>query len=279
MSPTRKKTSVSSEKALDWLERNERGESPPVIAQVDGYDPRTVRKYLEIARQERESKEARGSVLRNALERHYADLCRYAERLTVRSSGGHAGESGESMSRTVQYEPQLGAALREHLPRSPIWTYLKRIEKLNMDKAELNGRLRSVIESSIASDSDLSRLTTEESVAVPMLIDAMKSQVEGWLQGLPGLNIADNLNVDSVENGFTNIHYGHFNLGRVREEHVDLVRRAITDWTASVKQMEEYLNVERTVREIEGVEKKLNDEIAVIVLRRVIPGRCKYCPL
>ena len=53
----------------------------PKIASNDGYDVRTIRRHIELTKQQREVKDARATVLRNALERHYEDLCSSAERL------------------------------------------------------------------------------------------------------------------------------------------------------------------------------------------------------
>ena len=83
-----KKPLVMPEKRREWYKRSEEeGESAPQIAKADKYDVRTVRKQIEIEKQEREIREARSVVLRSALENHYRDLCRYAEGLKLRHSG------------------------------------------------------------------------------------------------------------------------------------------------------------------------------------------------
>ena len=83
-----RKPPVRPEVARKWLKRYEEdGESPPQIAQSDGFDVRTVRKQLELMRHEREVREARQVVLRKALESHYADLCSFAENLRAALSG------------------------------------------------------------------------------------------------------------------------------------------------------------------------------------------------
>ena len=76
-----RKPAIKPEQRLDWLRRYEDGESPPKIAENDKVDVRTVRKHIEMAKQEREVKEARSMVLRNALELHYRDLCDCAKKL------------------------------------------------------------------------------------------------------------------------------------------------------------------------------------------------------
>jgi len=66
----------------DWLRRFEEDGLPASeIARSDHYDVRTVRKQIELMLQEREGRETRLLVLRQALERHYADLVSFAEKL------------------------------------------------------------------------------------------------------------------------------------------------------------------------------------------------------
>jgi hypothetical protein len=57
------------------------------------------------------------------------------------------------------------------------------------------------------------------------------------------------------------------------------VRNAIGDLESRIKASEEYLSLEKTCVEISRLKAKLREELAIIRLRRIIPGRCKYCPL
>ena len=110
-----KKPAVRPELRRQWLRRYEEdGESPPEIAKADGYDVRTVRKQIEVERQERERREARSTVLRQALEKHYADLCDFAQKLDL-----ELARVGGSLL-MLKNDP-MWSALREHLPRSTIW--------------------------------------------------------------------------------------------------------------------------------------------------------------
>jgi len=86
-----------------------------------------------------------------------------------------------------------------------------------------------------------------------------------------------------AEEGFVNLRYGAFQLGKVAESRLQTVREVIRgvlqDWESRIKQFDEYQKLEKSFLELRRVEKNLNDEIAVITLRRVVPGRCRYCPL
>jgi hypothetical protein len=281
MSQKQKKSSIRPEKGLEWLQRVENGESPPKIAKADKVDARTVRKHIDVARQERETKEARSAVLRNALEQHYRDLCRYAETLVESTPRGSYYMLDTSPPEPpVLYPAHLEIALREHLPRSPIWGYLNQIPKLNITKGAIEDKLGSMIEAAITSDERLiAELATEEDLVVPGIVRVLKDQLDVWIKGMPGLNVEDNMKSEPAENGFVNLRLSSYGLGKVKNEHRALVDTVITEWTKRIKEWPEYHELEKAFGDIQRVRKNLRDEIALIVLRRVVPGRCRYCPL
>lgn len=267
-----KKPAVDLEQRQGWLRRYELGESPPHIAKSDGFDMRTVRKHIELAKQEREVKEARSMVLRNALEAHYSDLCDYAEKLSALTTGQGAAESPR--------DEYMQTALRQHLPRSPIWGYLKQRESLKEQIAQLMQEAGLKIEKVVMSDSRLSSgLDASETGVVPGIIVALKFQIEHWAKGDQGLNIKDNLMSEPAEEGFVNLRYGFAQMGKVSKEHVTLIDEVLLDWESRIRQWEEFEKLEKSFTELRRVEKNLRQELAVITLRRIVPGRCRYCPL
>ena len=114
-----KKPPVLLEQRHDWLRRNEDfGETPPKIALKDGFDVRTVRTQLERARQERDQKQARISFVKDNLEKHHQDLCKLAENLLSQVTAERALSLDFS-------EDMYLEAMRQHLPRSPLWNKIK----------------------------------------------------------------------------------------------------------------------------------------------------------
>ena len=81
MTKGQRKPRVPPGKGREWLERMESGEPIKEISKKDYYDPRTIKARIREAQQEREAHQARASVLRNALEKHYEDLCELAEKI------------------------------------------------------------------------------------------------------------------------------------------------------------------------------------------------------
>ena len=269
-----KKSTVKPEQRQDWLERNERGESGSRIAAADGFDERTVRKHIELAKQEREVKESRAAVLRNALERHYTDLSGFAERLLSSIEGREGVQFPE-------HDEYLQIALKQHLPRSPIWTNVGRHYGLLEEIANLKQQIKNRVELEVDADARLkSKLSTDENGVIPGIRDALVFQADRWSQGYKGLNIDDNLITEPAkEEGFITLRYGFSRMGLVREENVAIVREVLEDFESRIKKWDGFINLEKAYTEDKRLKQNLKDELVVIMLRRIVPGRCKFCPI
>jgi len=277
MAKRTRKPPVKLEMRWDWLRRNEEnGESPPQIAVEDGYDVRTVRKQIELAKQEREAREARSMVLRNALERHYEDLRNYAERLNSKISG----------LSNVPVSPDddlLEAALRQHLPRSPIWGYMSKWQNLQQAD-EQQRKLKMWIEEAVKSDPKLIPLTNAGlDGIINGVVAVLTAESEQWSRGNKGYSLKDSLVMEPAGEGLVNPRFGFSHMGIMDKEHagqhMEIVREAIVELEPGLKDSEEYCDLEKKITEIGRLSRKLREELAVIRLRRIVPGRCRYCPL
>jgi hypothetical protein len=276
-----KKPAVKPELRRMWLRRNEEeGESPPQIAAKDGYDVRTVRKQIEMAKQEREAREARSIVLRNALEEHYRDLCKYAEFLNNSiGSEGRVSVEGGLLSPTVDIM-HMNMALRQHLTRSPLWKDLNKLSQLNDKLAEVDVNMKQRISDEIERDFRLGELSaTGEGQVVDGIIEVLTFQAKAWAQGQKGLNINDNFKVKPAGEGWVSIDYGFSHMGEVPENRTQDIKDLLTDFEQRIVDWEQLDNMRRLFTEIGRVQSSLREELAVIIHRRIVPGKCKYCPL
>jgi len=268
-----KKPPITPEQRREWLKRHDQGEKPPKIADTDDVDVRTVRLHLNKALEEREIKEARTMVLRNALELHYADLCSFAEKL----------DSDIKQLRTISLSPtekRMEASLRQHLSRSPIWRYLTRWDTLHQKISKIKPEVDGKLEKEVKSDTRLDPIVSDgETAVIPGIVVVLAFQAEQWAQGFNGLNCDDNLISEPAEEGFVNLRYGAWQMGKVKKEHVATVREVLEDFESRLKNWEEYNNLEKSFTELKLLRQKLRDELAIIILRRIVPGKCKYCPL
>lgn len=273
-----KKASVKPEVRRDWLRRNEEnGESPPQIAAQDKYDVRTVRKQIDLAKQEREVREARSIVLRDALEKHYNDLRRFAEKLNSEIIG--VGDIPSSPD-----DDLIEAALRQHLPRSPIWGYMLKRHNLQQKAEEQHQELEGIVEEAVKADRRLVPMVDAGlDGIIPGIVKVLVAEAKQWSQGNIGHNLKDSLVMEPAGEGLVNPRFGFSHMGIMTEaqakEYVKTIRQVIEDLEHSLRENEGYLNLVKTLDELRRLDGKLREELAVIRLRRIVPGRCKYCPI
>jgi len=269
-----RKPPVKPEVRRAWLRRYEEdGESPPQIATADSFDVRTVRKQIERARQEREVREARSTVLRNAVESHYRDLCKLAEELD-------AEIKQDKIIPSQLKDGRMCSALREHVPRSPLWKKLGKWNDILEEIANLEDNIREQLREEIKSDPRLNEiLAAGEDGVIPGIADALNFQMKSWTREQAGLDIKVNFKVDPAGDGSAKVSYGAFNMGKVKEEHATIIREMLIDFESKITGWELYGKIQRLFTELESLKLSLRDELAIIILRRIVPGRCRYCPL
>lgn len=263
-----KKPLVRPAKRKQWLNRfEEDGESPPQIAKADGYDVRTVRKQIDLARQEREAREARFAVLRNALERHYGDLVSFAQKL----------DSGVIYSSVPvgTRSDRLWVALREHLPRSPLWKLFDRMERLNDELRSIEKRMEERLHREVENKTSLG--FSSKSGQPGFNLDSLRgfiihhSGIETPYQGKFGTTL--------VKEGMTEILNGAWTFALVPEDQAEDTQKFIAGLIDETSEWSEYEDAKRVQADRRRVTEAIREELATIILRRIVPGRCKYCPV
>jgi hypothetical protein len=269
-----KKTVVKPELRRQWLRRYEEvGESPPEIAKADGYDTRTVRAQIDFERQEKERREARSIVLRQALEKHYADLCSFAQKLD-----SHV--IGETDSLQTLREDPMWDALREHLPRSTVWKNLDKWEAVREEIKQVDDKLKRPLEEMIAAKTRLAfPVSSGEIGLTPGVVDALIAHFRLTARGESGLDKRTDFRPAPVDETTTSIEYGAYTIGRVPNERVTEVKELFINLLSEVIVREEHDEMSRLFIVLDQLKRKLHDEILVVILRRVAPGRCRYCPI
>jgi len=122
-------------------------------------------------------------------------------------------------------------------------------------------------------------LAAGENGVIPGMVDALNFQMKNWARGWKALDIKDNLRVEPVGDGFVKVSYGAFNMDKVKEEHPTTIREVLIDFESKITGWEQYGKTQRLFTELERLKLSLRDELAIITLRRIVLGRCKYCPI
>ena len=269
-----KKPPVRPEQHWDWLRRSEvEGESPPNIAKRDGYDVRTVRKHIELARQERESREARSMVLRRAMEQHYADLIAVVGRVDsqVANAAGIliGGQDG-----------RIWKALREHLPRSALWKLLGRWEQLRHQGSQLHHEVSLRMQQEIETSGKHKFAATAGTFGLhrdglTKLVTYRLTQV-AEAPGEPPE--PDTIKVEDVDNDSVRIVCAAIQCATVPRKEENQAKAFLHHLQVDINSWPEADEMRRVHSDLSKVTGALQEELATILLRRVVPGRCKYCP-
>ena len=273
-----KKPPVTPEQSLDWLTRNDLGESVPQIADKDDYDVRTVRSHILRRKQERERNEARATVLRGALENHYKDLCNFALKLDPTNS------STTMIPPLPADDDIMQIALRQHLPRSPIWNLLVKKEKLLQENTLLLQQTKEELEQTVTADSELKQLAIAGLTGIiPGIILFFTRQLETWSHRNSEWNATTYLRVDPNEKGFQ-LQIGFSGLGFFDKKEdadrtLEVLRPVIEGVEKDIRNSESLRKLIQADNELLRIYRKLHEEISIIRLRRIVPGKCKFCPL
>ena len=137
-------------------------------------------------------------------------------------------------------------------------------------------RLTRVLEA----ESRLARvIAAGEDRVVPGMVVALTFQITNWAREWKGLDIEENFEVKPAEEGFIIIRYGFAQMGKVQEGHVAQIRDALVDLQLKIPTWKEYDDMKKLFTEMERLKLSLRDELTIIILRRIAPGKCKYCPI
>jgi hypothetical protein len=269
-----KKPVVRPELRRQWLHRYEEvGESPPEIAKADGYDVRTVRAQIDFERQERERREAKSIVLRQALENHYADLCSFAQKLD-----SHV--IGETDSLGMLREDPMWNALREHLPRSTAWKNLDKLEAVRGEIHQVDDKLKRPLEEMIAAKTRLAFPVSSGEIGLTAgVVDALIAHFRLTARGEVGLDKRTDFRTAPVDGATTSIEYGAYTIGKVANDRVTEVKDLFLNLLSEVVAREEHDEMGRLFILLDQLKRKLHDELLIVILRRVVTGRCRYCPI
>ena len=262
-----KKSEINTQLRKEWLDKYESGLSVFKISVEYERDPRTVKSHIERALREREEKEARVVLIREALRNHQNKLITHAQKLYENV------DSGKIVPDDLLAE-RMHSALKSHLPRSPLWRYLEQISRLYERLDQMKPGLRSKLEGVIKNDG---RIPGEDTIRAGLL-EAFGYQVLAWAKGHQGLSTGDSLRALPSSNGLSTVEYGDYNLGTLKDSYIDTLKSVIEEWERNLKEWPEYAEARGICDKLSLVKIKVKEELATIIERGIVPGRCKYCP-
>lgn len=263
-----KKPAVTSYERKRWLEQLENGKGITMISEEARRDIRVVKRHIEIAREERNVARARHDFLLGKLEQHQADLLdevRHLQQLIAKSTP-------TSLRPDDPIGQKIYDALAEHVKRLPLKGLLEKYEEavtefkralweVNQKLEEKEAELKSVMPDKI----DIYPWT-------PAVMEHLESNMP--LNESSGRKY--NIEKEALES--CRVSWGSSIL--TRSSIIEAEIQTIIDFH------EELLSFAETVKP--SLQKQLNqinergdflaDELDIYLLKRMIPGRCRYCP-
>lgn len=268
-----KKPSVPPDTRRDWLRRNEEfGETPPMIAKADRWDVRTVRTHIELASRERDQKQARVSFVKDNMEKHHQDMCNQANNLLSIVTAERVIDLNFSENLYLN-------AMQQHLSRSPLWNKIKEWNNVLATIEDMKENVKDKLEKSIRR-TNLKNIESDEAEGVVnAAIAVLAHQFEQWTRGNQGLDIKRDWIIEGRKDGKISVCYGFSHFGWIEESDLDTIKKVIGRYETRMKRWSEYQDMEKQVMKLRELSKYITTERKGIIIRRVLPGSCTYCPI
>jgi len=258
---------VTSEERDQWLDEFEKEGNITKISNAAGRDIRTVKKYIEIAETERETKRVRRDFLLGRLELHHEDLLGEVRRLQ-----GTLAPSAEfqRLEPADAHEKMLHDAFVEHIRRQPIFNVMARWESAVQDYTNFREKLKENLE-------------LEEKG----LVDGLpRDSLFEWspkvasVQEFQSANNFDYTKEKQSPEG-TNIHILWASTWLTKEYVDESMFDSILEAHKKLRSFatEQVSELRPLHSELASLATKITDQLEAFLMRRLVPARCQYCPL
>jgi len=87
------------------------------------------------------------------------------------------------------------------------------------------------------------------------------------------------IHLEKTSEGRVRMRYGFSHFGEMEEGQVKTIKAVLIDFESELKHSPEYLEMEKLYGKLGRLKTSIGESLTVILLRRIVPGRCKYCPL
>lgn len=264
---------ITQQQRDEWLGLYEEGEPISKIASDASADPRTVKIHIELAQREKKREQIFFTASLNAVEAHFRDIIKFVKKMDK------AFDSDRHVSSSIADDP-MWFSLKKHIPKSSIWRNLRTRESIINDISKLEPTVYDNI-----------RKLIEKRIPIPFTIDIDSEGLsDGMIQGLlihfkkkakgqSGFTVADSVRVETVSDRVTLMWLGAYSIGLIPNQQVEEIKNIVTELLNEVVDFPEFEPVKKLYNDLERIKHLLHEEFQTILLRRVVPGRCKYCPL
>lgn len=263
---------ISHLERRNWLREYEEGISIDSLSSKSGRTQRTVTEQLKQARSDRQHDQVQLDLIREGYREHYRDLLHLAERLAESTDSPHRGAVLGTGDPDDSGERLLYQALRSHTPGSSIWTAVRRWEEDATGIAEEIDRL----------ETQATKLVSKDTADFPeILIEGFAGSLRDAVSmAAQGLDPEATEYVRDQSGGSNQLRFGSYILSESvldedRMAEIQKMHRTFLKTLLAPESANRLRSLRRSWAEAKGV---IQEEVTVLKLRKVLPGRCDLCP-
>jgi hypothetical protein len=264
------KPEISPKERLQWLEKLEDGQGITSICKEAGRDIRIVKRNIDLAREERQTARVRQDFLLGKLELHQQDLLCEVRRLKdlLKCFPPQGVVLDEALQRKVH------EALLEHINRLALKGLFNSWDTLSQEFGTMLDTVKS----------EISMKENEIKFAIPKL------QTLDW-----SASIFEALETEPTPGGTIFMKLKHYEYSRVNEQYhpywgatmltpnplgkadANLVIKAHQEL---VEYSSKYLpSFDQWRGRFKELSEQIVDELDVFIVKRMVPSKCRYCPI
>jgi len=284
----KKRAVVGREKRQQWLNSFESGMTAVQIAELEQVDIRTVRSQIDKAREEKLADSVQRELLLEKLRDHHRTLIEYIEK-----ARGWLSDWEQRDLVIKSREDPIASALKEHIPS--IWKNgLDKWEKVSNDYDKLRQEVDNCVDNKardlgLKFGNDLNhrglhndaRLTVMEELCRQVLgkkplVTRTQTIAKGWGRGKESRDkdtvlLGRDIPSKSPGVGFM---VGYANPGKegdLEEKYLELREAVFKCGNAT--------QLKKVLTERDELQKSLQGELDILILKGMVPGHCRACPI
>lgn len=167
------------------------------------------------------------------------------------------------------------------LPRSPIWKGIDRWEHLGKELTNLReqGATRLLQEFESKTKLHLVAGLDEPGVWLQNLREALVNHIVQSAERLSFAVLPFRTTTATTPEGWKVIHYGAWYCATVPPEQEGGVKESVAGLMQQADALPECRSMEQKLAELRKARDNVSQELTTLKLRRVVPGRCRYCPI
>lgn len=264
---------ITPKQAAELLQRvEERGESIASLANEVHVSVRTLERAIQRARERRDQSRATNQFLTDRLTRHHDALVSFADELRTELAKHTPGPASPSFKANSLWE-----ALRQHLPQSFLWRDLNDWEKLGPVRENIIVKLRQTILDKVVTATGKTVAPSEGDLGLRSYISDdlfFDLEVLAYHGTRPERSFSEEPHPEGVL-----VKRGAYGLAVLKDKkETEEFKKTYQRVVAAAPGWPQFKALKTAAEQEQRLRGNLTRNLTGIVLKGMVPGKCRYCP-